>query len=357
MEKMKKAGNFSFEDLEEMLEYENSITRDKYVNSKELKMEGITKMNGNGLDSLELSRGDNGGISVKLSDYAWSQLFGRMKMPIRYQKRLSEINPQLVAEQFNFLSDYYGKNLMLRFKAGNPEGETHEEKDWYVRGVLSDSYTRIDNIDVFKLVGMAVNDKGLSDKVDLRSYILNDKKFQARVVFRDEHNTGRVDQTTGERDILKFGLDIENSEVGYSSIRIIPLVYRQVCSNGLRMWKRDEDMMLEQRHIHIGQDKLYDKVVATIANIFEGGKEMVEKLDKTAEIRIDNPYETIDNIVEQESLADKTKEKIVENYETYENGLNAYSIINAITRTARDEKNEKRIELEEVAGKLLDDIA
>jgi len=282
---------------------------------------------------------------LQLTSYSLSQLFSRLGMPVRYEKKLLDEQPHLVARQFNFWRDKLaGRKALFRF-------QNRDHNDYYVRGVLSDRYTKLDNLDILKIFETVAKRLKLRDKMKVRGYLLNDKKFHARIVFEDYS----ADLGEGEEDILQVGVDIENSEVGYNSFKMTPLVYRQVCSNGLRMWVSGGEPFT-QRHIHVDEDDLKEDLTRKLVAILDKSGELLDKLESARMKKIDNPYEVIREIAEREKLSKKLTDKTIEHFDEEPNN-SVYGVVNSFTRMARDLNDDRRVEVEELAGRVLKQVA
>jgi hypothetical protein len=40
-------------------------------------------------------------------------------------------------------------------------------------------------------------------------------------------------------DVIEYGLDIGNSEIGLRSMQVTPVTYRLICTNGMRAWRSE----------------------------------------------------------------------------------------------------------------------
>lgn len=305
---------------------------------------GSLRMNNEGrilsVEKLGVSAGS------ELTDFAMTQLFNRSEMPVRYMKRLLNERPQLVAEQFNHWMEKEAskeesqKKVLLR--------SVKEESGYVVRGVLSDKYTILDNNEVLdSLVGLA---DGLPD-FKVESMFNNDKKMHVRLSFNDlTHNFGVSPE--GKNDIVKVGLDIQNSEIGYSSLVVAPITYRLVCTNGLMAWKAEEGA-IRQRHVHMSSAELREMMEKSMQVSIENGKILLDGMKESTRMKIINPYEYIEEKSKEANLSNKQIEVVKANFDI-EPMKSLYGVVNAFTRTARDQKNhEARLSIEKLAGSLL----
>jgi hypothetical protein len=169
-----------------------------------------------------------------------------------------------------------------------------------------------------------------------------------RILFKNRYRGKTI---TGQDDILKVGVHLVNSEVGKYSIRIAPMVYRLVCTNGLMMWVNDGDIFA-QRHIYLTEDEMFGRVSKAVGNALKVGADTVQLLRESRNMRIESPLDIIDALAKQgdfsQSFTDGVKNSFMEEPET-----SAYGIINAFTRSARNMSADERIEVEVFAGTIL----
>lgn len=310
------------------------------------------KMNNEG---FLISKSENDLIEgSRLTDYAQTQLFTKFNMPSRYMKRMLELEPSKVADHFNFWIEQISedekienKNILLRgFEDSNVFTQSNEIK---IRGVLSDRYTILDNDEVLEDLVKVVD--GIPD-FTIESLFINDKKLHIRLSFNDIFEYfGK--NAEGKDDIVKCGLDIQNSEVGYSSLVISPITYRLVCTNGLKVWKAEKG--LSKRHVHINRHELIGMMRNAMRLGVEKSKELLEGMKESRKMIIEKPYEFIDNTTNtKEFYFTKNQIQTIKSNFDIEPEHNIYGIVNALTRTARDSKNhDTRINLERFASKLM----
>lgn len=270
-------------------------------------------------------------LGYELNDYSTTQFFSKLGMPARYNKKLRKVKPELVANQANlWIRENSDKKVLMR------------TKNEYVRGVLSDKYTIMNNVTLLEYLLDELHDVGAK----VEKFELTDKQFFLRGTIPTKTTEVR------EGDVLKVGFDIENSEVGYNSLRITPMVYRQVCSNGLRMWVNEGGRYV-QRHIHVDKEEIDKRVVAAFHGVVNHNRELFEILSASTGVEMLDIESTIDSISENENLSNKLTERVKEHVQ----GETAYDLMNAFTRAARDIDNiDRRLEVEELAGRELTKI-
>lgn len=281
--------------------------------------------------------------NAELSDFALTQLFTKTEMPVRYMKKLLKTSPGLVADQFNYWSSQQGreKTLLLR-------GILEDDQDVYIRGVLSDKYSIMDNKDILE------NLIEIADEVpdfDVVSVYNTDKKLHIRLAFPGMSMKFGTDKY-GKNDVIRVGLDIQNSEIGYASLMIAPITYRLVCTNGLRMWKVEEGAF-KQRHVHVSRVDFIDTMRKTMLVSVDKGKEILERMGESRKVKVARPNQYIDRMVVKYNLSGKVGERVKEAY-AVEPEKSVYGIVNGFTRAAQEEKNhDARIHLETIASDIM----
>ena len=320
-----------FDQLFDRIERDDQSKADIMVDLKQLKMEknGGLKLLGTGEPDFEMT------------DYALSQIFSKLNIPVSYGKRLMIERPDLVADQFNYwVQVEKNRTLLVRYReqlAGRS-----------VRAFLSDKYAPLDNQDVGEIL------KAVFDTVhmDLTDYHLDDQRLHVRMTFPDMSDDVGVDKD-GEEDKLKIGVDIVNSEVGASSMTVTPLIWRLICSNGLRAWKEDGETF-RQRHIHVKPEELLNRTIEAIGSSVNRGGEMFEDFKKTRSIYVGEPLTVIEKLSKKELYGKELIDAVKGNFEI-EPEHNVFGLINAYTRTARALPNDRRLEMEKLAGRLMTD--
>jgi hypothetical protein len=144
------------------------------------------------------------------------------------------------------------------------------------------------------------------------------------------------------------GIDIVNSEVGVSSMNIAGLVWRLVCTNGLRRMDRGETFT--QRHIYLDTPTFYNRIGNAITRGIQSGIDTMINFSESKKFELVRPLQSMHVIGKQYDL---TKGIVERAKELWEHDATAYGIINSFTASARGLDNEKRLELEKVSGKLL----
>lgn len=325
-----------FNEILQQIEEDDRNKMDIEVGLNELKMLPTGNIIRKGRDTL------NG---LELSDYAMTQAFNRIGIPVRYGKRLFAERPDLVADQFNHWVSKEQRRVLIRFRNNGDTG--------VIRGFLSDSYTRLDNKDVMNSLGQIIKD---IPNAEVEGFYLDDRRMHIRLTLPDlsvDFGEAVGETVDGMRDILRVGVDIINSEIGASSLIVSPLVFRLVCLNGLRAWRTEGDIF-RQRHIHLTEQELFGRMNTAVGSAIKAGDELIERMYEAKKFKVESPLEVIEKLSKKQMYSQELIETAKTNY-LIEPSKDLYGVMNAFTRTARDLKNEQRLEVERFAGSLLTD--
>ena len=182
------------------------------------------------------------GTPYLLQSHAASQLASIAGIPYSYYERLSAY-PELRDSNINTLIADNNKKRMVRTLGRN------------ARAILSDRYRLIDNNTVLeKLMPIIDEVKGLQ----VVSASITDERMYVKLISK----TCKQDVVPG--DTVAWGACLVNSEIGVSSITILPYQLRLCCSNGLCLPFYDTPVT---RRIHKGKqitnmenyDQLYEE--------------------------------------------------------------------------------------------------
>jgi len=128
------------------------------------------------------------------------------------------------------------------------------------------------------------------------------------------------------------------------------LIFRLVCSNGLRRWEREGDIF-NQRHIYLKTHEFRGRMLESMSNGLHTGQELLEQYRKAQNIHIEHPFEVIEAVSKKAAFSKEFTDRMKTEYE---GDKTAYGIVNSITSAARSLPNEHRLETERFAGKLLE---
>ena len=289
-------------------------------------------------DGRIVRKGSQQKTGLHLNDFAMAQAFNRVGIPVRYGKKMFEEQPSLIADHFNHWASQDGNGVLLRTRGD------------VIRGFLSEKYTTLDNKDVIESLDEVLN--GFDNTELVHSYI-DDKRTNIRMTFPAlTADFGKA--SNGASDILKVGIDIDNSEVGASSLRVVPMVLRLVCTNGMRSWQRDGEAF-SQRHIHLTSDELFGRMSDAISHAVQAGDGVIKSLNESRRMKVRSPFDAIKKLAEEATYSGDFMDKVQQSY-SIEPDPSLYGVVNAFTRASQSLNNERRVEVEQFAGGLLDEL-
>lgn len=289
--------------------------------------------------------------SFQLNDTAHGQVAAALDIPVKYYDRMKRETPELLSRNVNHWLGSEPKKRMLR------------TLDNTGRAFLSNAYQRIENEEIANVALPILLDK--AQDVQIESCALTETRMYIKAVFP------KIQGEVTKGDVVQYGLAISNSEVGMGSVKIEPLVYRLVCSNGLII----QDASLNARHI------------GRRAGITEGVYEMLSDEARQAddnaillkvrdivrasfdEVRFErhlsimraaagekmtaHPEEAVKVLAKRKNLTEFEGGSVLRHL--IDGGdLSQWGLVNAVTRTAQDvESYDRATELEAMGGELL----
>ena len=291
---------------------------------------------------------DDDFFAGKLAQTGHDQLATFLNIPKAYYDRMkTQDNIDLLAKNAQWWLDKQSDRRMIRTLDGN------------IRGILSDKYRRLDNHDLLTAMLPIL----LEARADIVSCEVDEKKLYLKFL------THQMEGEVKKGDIVTLGAVISNSEVGYGSLSIQPLVLRKVCDNGLIL----ND--LAYRKYHVGRknqqetiDISYtDETNAAIDKAFwlqtrDVIKETVSQvtMDKALKsmrtsmgIKIEDPQVAMEITTTKLGLNQDEAGNVLKHL--IEGGdLTNWGMCNALTRSAQDvESYGRSVELETLAAQLL----
>lgn len=306
-----------------------------------------------------ISATDPDGQIQKLFPTYWAhgQIAEMLKIPSAYYLRMLREDTDLLSKNVNRWLQNINSPKMLR--------TSFYQKNRLI-AVLSDRYLPISN---FKVLNYALTTA--SNKLEGRNISLHNTYFTDKLMTATIYSTDlKITPTQDSKDTYYLGLHVSNSEVGYASLEIMPVLVRMVCTNGMIMDKQYHGSYTRR---HIGSKntigdilssetmrKEQDYVLSVINDIVQSAFDIdqaqitVEKLQEMKQKAIKaewiNRTSEVMGFSEQENKA--IWDKIANN--------NRHDFIQAVTSTANDllrdgKKPERATELQKKAYKLVND--
>jgi hypothetical protein len=285
-----------------------------------------------------------------LTKNASSQTTDYLDIPRRFATMLDDKHPELLVHNLNELMHKKEGRRLVRTLEGS------------ARANLSDSFWMLDNEVVFDGLYPAISRMG----AEIKSCNVSDDYLQIQALFP------KIEGEIRKGDVVQFGFNLKNSEVGLSSLGLYPLIYRLVCTNG--MIAQD----YSKRKIHAGGSYLEGtdlswvalsketqvlKMKATIAEMGEYLEAMAKPenfqkiLGKFREVADQplpaEPVQVVDNLAIRYSLSKGEKDSALLAL-AGANDYTRWGLANSITFVANSvESYDRAVELEGIGGGIM----
>lgn len=292
-------------------------------------------------NSVVLARGEE---NLSFSSHSMSQMCSKLGVPYQYiDKCLKFGEGSLATENLNRWLALYDRDMFIRLSDGDR-----------IRGVLSTKYSVLDTKDVLSCLrgtGIASHD------YSIQGYCMNDERLSIRFV-KDEV----IPSPDGEELYPAFTVD--SSDVGRSCLSVYFTLFRKVCSNGL-CFPVSDFCIYKQKHIGIREEEfayairdLTDRVSSMAVSVSGlitrcgnanspvlhfGG--MDEDARRIRELKGGSALTK----TESESVVGVLEKGIIGH--VYKNNL--WGVINSITEYAQTRELDRRLELENIAGRIM----
>jgi hypothetical protein len=215
-----------------------------------------------------------------------------------------------------------------------------------VAAVVSGRYAPLDPTELVETLHTALSRHGLLNEVRVRG-VATGLIDNVRLILPSEQRVLK----TG--DVSNVGLDISTSSFGRSAVHITPLVWRLVCSNGLRSVEKGGGFSFR----HVGDtDRLRGAIGEAIPAALVHARGVMEQWHRAVTFMIDDVAKEIDALRELTIPERKGLETEI----SKETGIAAlpghtslYDVVNALTASAKAAAPARRLELEGMAGELL----
>ena len=340
-----KQGKTSIVELAEAIQNEADNKKD-YISPSQL-----MHVHANGDLKISMRDANDDVLDMPLTQHASRQMAAKFGIPAKYFDRMLADAPDLLATNANHWLHKEPKDLMVRTLFGK------------VRGIMSNRYQRIDNINIAEDLLPFLS---VQDGLEIASCEVTEKKLYIKAVMH------KMVSEIKKGDVVEAGLWISNSEIGCGQFEVAPFIHRLVCLNGMKV----NDAKFGKRHVGARADvndstysilsdetlraddrafmlKARDVVKAAFdEKIFEGH---VNKLRDTTERKLEgNPVKAIEVLGATHGLLQGEQSSILR--KLIEGGdTSQYGLLNAVTAYSQDVTDYDRAsELEELGGKIVD---
>jgi hypothetical protein len=292
--------------------------------------------------------------SFVVAEHAHRQLAQRLSIPWKFYGRMLDDHPDLLERDVNALFSREPETRMVRTLDGT------------ARAFLSNRFRRLDHYPLVETCLPILGEQELD--TEKSSFAITATKMFMKVVFP------KVQGEVRQGDVVQSGVIVTNSEVGAGTLRITPLVFRLVCTNGMVA----PDSVDHFKRTHLGKElevsglaaeirsdltiqKADDALWAEVGDLTRATTDpavfgqLVDRMRDAASTPIDgNPVEAVEILGSTLRLTQEERGGVLEHL-VRGGDLTKYGMLNAVTRFAQDvDSFERSTELEEAGGKILD---
>ena len=293
--------------------------------------------------SLSYTTSEKETRNASFNHFALSQFGTKIGVPANYlEKCLNKDRADIAQYNVNAWLQDFNKPLFIR---------EYEDLDGNnkIRGVLSDKYSVCDTPEIID---------GLKDAIDLGTFNLkgsyvSEERFHLRLV------DSEMLPVDGED--LFAGIILDSSDVGRSTLRVNFLIFKQVCTNGLVV-NRVSTQLFKQKHIGISAEAFSNGLHEGLDLFPKITAKVVDSIEKTR--NVDAPFnfhyeddeqlaDLVTSIRKQTGLSPVHANNVIDIMTSKRYEDNRWGYVNALTDVAKGLTLEKRLVLEENAGRLL----
>ena len=301
-----------------------------------------------GMPVTAMSIGTHGVFGI--NEIAHEQMATRLGVPNKYYEKMNVEAPELLATNVNHWLHTKIEQRMVRTLDGKQ------------RAFLSDRYRALDYLDTGKTVLPIIQELGCR----VESAELTDRRLYVKAV------TEKVSFEVKKGDVVQAGIVISNSEVGLGSVKVEPMIFRLVCSNGMVA----ADASIRKYHVGRGHDagdlaeeffrnetRVADDYAfwLKVADVVRGAfnKEVFERLakkmtDATKDAIEADVVDVVEVVQKKFQLTDGERSGVLTNL-IKNADLSRYGLLNAVTQMAQTVPSyDRSTDLERLGGQILE---
>lgn len=279
---------------------------------------------------------------IALRRMAFKQLCDLANVPADFIARLP---PKLQLVNMNHAMSRAAAGPRLMRRAG---GE--------LRAIVSDRYAAFDDDVLLEIVDDVLTQSGYRADAMVRASVTG-----PHMTLRISVPNDGIEVRRG--DVIEWGLDVGNSELGLRSVQVVPMTYRLVCLNGMR----HADAGATTRLRHVGDPiKIRDDLAVAIPAAFAEARGDLAMWRKSVDTMVDDALGDLEAMFGRRApgelravgrqLAALPEQTTNEELAEHLRGMRttAFDVANAITATARDRSDvAARMTLEETGHRYL----
>jgi hypothetical protein len=215
-----------------------------------------------------------------------------------------------------------------------------------VAAVVSGRYAPMDPVELIDCVRTSLVRFGLLEDVRVRG-VASGMVDNLRLILPGEEVAVKVG------DVSNVGIDISTSSFGRSAIHLAPIVWRLRCTNGLRSAERRGQLSFR----HVGDaDRLRAAVGEALPSALAHARGLMTQWQRAVDFMVNDVQQLVEGMREltiPERKAFETELVREAEVPALPEHMPLYSLVNALTSTARSAIPARRLELEALAGDVL----
>ena len=264
---------------------------------------------------------------------AFANLMARVGAPADFIKRLPA--PLQLATANYLLSagdDNGGATLRLR-------GDE-------VAAIVSGRYAPLDPVELVETVRAALVKHGMLREVRVRG-VASGLVDNLRLVFPAEQRAIKPG------DVSALGIDITASSFARSAVHVTPVIWRLLCSNGLKRAERGSGLSF--RHVGDAQ-RLRDAVAEAIPSAVLRARGVMDQWQRAVTLMVEDvqrQLESLRELTQPERKEIESRLLVEVRRPELPDAVPLYDLVNAMTASAKTSTPARRLEIESVAGDVL----
>lgn len=221
-------------------------------------------------------------------------------------------------------------------------------RDDEVSAIVSGRYAPLDPVELVETVRDGLQRFGILNDVRVRG-VASGLVDNLRLILPSEQTAIKP----GVGDVSAVGIDITSSSFARSAVHITPVIWRLVCSNGLKRAERGSGLSF--RHVGDAQ-RLRDGVVEAIPSALVYARGVMDQWRRSVSFMVEDVQKQIDAMRELTTPEKKNLEVAVRletGHPQLPEHVNLYDFVNAMTASAKSGSPARRLEIEALAGDVL----
>lgn len=340
--------DLSLIELATKMEHSRFNKSDIVASTKQIGME-LPRDNEEGLQ-LEMVRDNAPNLRFNVNNNAHDQIATKLNIPKKFYDRLRADHPDTLADTVTTLFDREPENRMIRTLDGT------------ARAYLSDKF-RID-MDNWDVANASLPILQQVPDMNVISCSVTDTRMYIKALFP------RLSGSVGLNDPVQAGIVISNSEVGKGSLRIEPLIYRLICTNGMISGTMLKRFHVGARHgmddstyavlSQEARDKSAEAMRVVIRDVVKAATDEAEFAQRVSALeaatlnKIEGDVPKAIEVLGNRLNLNQSEQSNILRHLIEGGDLSQYGVANAVTRTASDITDyDRATELERFGGNVI----